>query len=229
MLQVRIQPDPFIAPGACSSAWLERSLDKRKVGGSSPPRLKKGLLVQLAERLIYIQKVSGSNPLRPFYFQSSIMFFLDKNSKEKITTILSGILGLGRRRAVFVCRKLGYQQKSTLLDLDVSELDQLTSYVLQNFLINRFLKQKISQNIKSFVELGLYKGKRHQLGYPVRGQRTLCNGKSQKRLSSTRFYGKDSEYIGYRMKNNRRFSNKRFNYKRNKNFKFNKRGSGGVV
>jgi len=34
---------------------------------------------------------------------------------------------------------------------------------------------------KKKIDLGIYQGKRHNLGYPVRGQRTLSNGKTQKK------------------------------------------------
>merc|ERR1712025_1548987 len=38
------------------------------------------------------------------------------------------------------------------------------------------------------IDLGTYEGKRHNLGYPVRGQRTLSNGKTQRNLHRFRFY-----------------------------------------
>ena len=54
--------------GACSSVRLERTPDKREVGGSIPPRpttlcIKFGGLAQLGERLPCTQEVSGSIPL----------------------------------------------------------------------------------------------------------------------------------------------------------------------
>ena len=48
---------------AYSSAWLERTPDKREVGGSSPPRpTREGGVAQLGERLPCTQKVIGSIP-----------------------------------------------------------------------------------------------------------------------------------------------------------------------
>ena len=59
------------APGgqrACSSAWLEHTLDKRGVGSSNLPRptnlcLSPGGLAQLGERLVCNQEVAGSSPV----------------------------------------------------------------------------------------------------------------------------------------------------------------------
>ena len=55
---------PFVN-WASSSVWLERALDKREVGGSSPPwpTILFGGLAQLGERLICIQEVVGSIPI----------------------------------------------------------------------------------------------------------------------------------------------------------------------
>jgi hypothetical protein len=52
---------------AYSSAWLERTPDKREVGGSSPPRPTRrsegiGGVAQLGERLPCTQEVIGSIP-----------------------------------------------------------------------------------------------------------------------------------------------------------------------
>jgi hypothetical protein len=48
---------------ACSSAWLERTPDKREVGGSSPPRpTNHGAVAQLVERCLCKADVVGSIP-----------------------------------------------------------------------------------------------------------------------------------------------------------------------
>lgn len=154
------------------------------------------------------------------------MVFLKQDSNKEIIKVLSSILGLGEHRSKYICKKFGYQRKSTLADLDILELEKLKRYLEHNFLLNKILKIKISADIKRFIFLGIYRGKRHQLGYPVRGQRTLSNGKSQKRLSRYRFYDNDSVYVRYKIHANKRFSPKR---RSNKKFKFYKRRSGRVV
>merc|ERR1712025_260918 len=50
------------------------------------------------------------------------------------------------------------------------------------------LTDQINKNVKKKIDLGTYRGKRHNLGYPVRGQRTLSNGKTQRNLHKFRFY-----------------------------------------
>jgi len=42
------------------------------------------------------------------------------------------------------------------------------------------LKREISMNIKRLIDTGSYRGKRHKVGLPVRGQRTKTNARTRK-------------------------------------------------
>ena len=116
------------------------------------------------------------------------MVFLDKNSNKKVYQVLNEILGLGKHNTKLLCKKFGFQQKCTLKDLDSFELEQLKNYLTSNFILDKLLVAKVNKNVKKKIDLGTYEGKRHNLGYPVRGQRTLSNGKTQRNLHRFRFY-----------------------------------------
>ena len=116
------------------------------------------------------------------------MVFLDKNSNKKVYQVLNEILGLGNYNTNLLCKKFGFQQKCTLKDLDSFELEQLKNYLSSNFTLDKSLIAKVNKNVKKKIDLGTYEGKRHNLGYPVRGQRTLSNGKTQRNLHRFRFY-----------------------------------------
>jgi small subunit ribosomal protein S13 len=116
------------------------------------------------------------------------MVFLDKNSNKKVYQSLNEILGLGNFNTKLLCKKFGFQPKCTLKDLDSFELEQLKNYLTSNFTLDKLLIEKINKNVKKKIDLGTYEGKRHNLGYPVRGQRTLSNGKIQRNLHRFRFY-----------------------------------------
>ena len=72
---------------ACSSVWLERALDKREVGGSSPPwpTILLGGLAQLGERLICIQEVVGSIPISSTIANYLSYLFFDNVNMKLIT------------------------------------------------------------------------------------------------------------------------------------------------
>merc|ERR1712007_6012 len=123
-----------------------------------------------------------------FNYKKKKMVFLDKNSEKKIYRVLTTIVGLSSYNSRYICKKFGFQKECTFKDLDNSDFEQLKNYLTSNFLLDKLLIEKNNKNVKSKIDLGTYRGKRHNLGYPVRGQRTLSNGKTQRNLHKFRFY-----------------------------------------
>ena len=138
------------------------------------------------------------------------MVFLDKKSKKKVYQALNDITGLGNYNAKLLCNKFGFQQKCRLKDLDSFELEQLKNYLTNKYTLGKELIRNVNKDVKKKIDLGIYEGKRHNLGYPVRGQRTLSNGKTQRNLYRFRFsYNSDSVSHVY-------FKNKRKSIKNKK-------------
>jgi len=124
------------------------------------------------------------------------MIFLKTNSQTKIYQALINTIGLNKSTSQFICKKFGFQKKSSLRHLDNLELEQLNFFLSTNFRLNDSLTDQTKNNIKTKIDLSTYSGKRHNLGYPVRGQRTLSNGKTQKKLYKFRLYY-DSKIFNY--------------------------------
>ena len=135
------------------------------------------------------------------------MVLLDKNSKKKIYQILKNIKGLSNSNSKFICKKFGFQPTCTLNNLENSDFEQLKNYLSNNYLLDKPLIETVNKNVKKKIDLGIYSGKRHNLGYPVRGQRTLSNGKTQRRLHKFRFYY-ESDLFSHVFFKNQRKSNK---------------------
>lgn len=108
-------------------------------------------------------------------------------TNKNLNKTLTQIKGLGPNRVDFICKKLGLQPSASFEDLDTNSIDLLKTFIEQNFVINNHLDSKIAEKIRILIDSGSYKGKRHKLGYPVRGQRTKTNAKNQRRLSYRRF------------------------------------------
>jgi len=151
------------------------------------------------------------------------MVFLNNKSNKKIYQNLIIIKGLGVSKSKYICKKLGFQDKCTLQDLNSLFMDQLKNYLSNNFILGKSVEGQVSKDIHFKIDLGLYRGKRHVLGYPVRGQRTLSNGKTQKRMHKVRFKYNSKLLSHIYFKNKRRGkikSNKLFSKKKsNKIFK----------
>ena len=135
------------------------------------------------------------------------MVFLNNNSEKSIYYNLTNITGLGPAEAKLICKKFGFQGKSTLKDLENTDLEQLKTYLVNNYVLDNLLTQQVNKYVKKKIDLGTYEGKRHNLGYPVRGQRTLSNGKTQKNLHKFRFYY-DSDLFSHNFFKNQRKSKK---------------------
>jgi len=150
------------------------------------------------------------------------MVFLNNNSEKTIYYNLTSIMGLGSYKSKLICNKFGFQLKSTLKDLDNADLEQLKNYLVNNYVLDNLLTQQTNKYVKKKIDLGTYEGKRHNLGYPVRGQRTLSNGKTQKNLHKFRFYY-GSDLFSHNFFKNQRKSKKKKKLTKIQNLKKKKR------
>ena len=134
------------------------------------------------------------------------MVLLNKNSKKKVYQILCEVKGLSKYNSQNICKKLGFQQTCKLNHLENTDFEQLKNYLDRYHLLNKALIESTNKQVKDKIDLGTYVGKRHNLGYPVRGQRTLSNGKTQRRLHRFRFYYESDLFSHVFFKNQRKSS-----------------------
>jgi small subunit ribosomal protein S13 len=92
---------------------------------------------------------------------------------------LTAIFGIGRARARQVCEAAGVKSVAKIKDLSDNEMDKLREQVAK-VPIEGDLRREVSMNIKRLIDLGTWRGKRHRLGLPVRGQRTRTNARTRK-------------------------------------------------
>ena len=92
---------------------------------------------------------------------------------------LTAILGIGRARARAICDTAGVNRSSKIKDLSDTQMDKLREQV-SRFAVEGDLRREVSMNIKRLIDLGTWRGKRHRLGLPVRGQRTRTNARTRK-------------------------------------------------
>ena len=92
---------------------------------------------------------------------------------------LTAIYGVGRPRAQKICVKTGVPTTKKVKDLDDSELEKLRDEI-SKFIVEGDLRREISMNIKRLMDIGCYRGIRHRVGLPVRGQSTKNNARTRK-------------------------------------------------
>jgi len=92
---------------------------------------------------------------------------------------LTAILGIGRSRARANCTAGGVNISPKIKDLSHTQMDKLREQVAK-FSVEGDLRREVSMSIKRLIDLGTWRGKRHRLGLPVRGQRTRTNARTRK-------------------------------------------------
>lgn len=65
-------------------------------------------------------------------------------------------------------------------DLSEDEIAKIREKIENNYNVEGDLRREISLNIKRLTEIGCYRGRRHRMGLPVRGQRTKTNARTRK-------------------------------------------------
>ncbi|HFL8824228.1 MAG TPA: 30S ribosomal protein S13 [Candidatus Azoamicus sp. OHIO1] len=99
---------------------------------------------------------------------------------KHIVFALREIYGIGRTCSIYICKKAKISPS-----VKVSGLNEESFFKLQQ-IVNEFevegdLRRRVAINVKRLRDIKCYKGIRHKLGLPVRGQRTRTNAKTRKR------------------------------------------------
>jgi small subunit ribosomal protein S13 len=98
---------------------------------------------------------------------------------KHISVGLMYIYGVGRSRALSVCKAAGIDPSTRVRDLTEPEVNALRAQVTR-FMVEGDLRRENSMSLKRLMDLGCYRGIRHRKGLPARGQRTRTNARTRK-------------------------------------------------
>ena len=98
---------------------------------------------------------------------------------KHVDIALQAIYGIGKTRALAICRAAQLNPMVKVKDLTDDQLDVLRSIVAQ-YTVEGDLRRERAMDIKRKMDLGCYQGIRHRRGLPVRGQRTRTNARTRK-------------------------------------------------
>jgi small subunit ribosomal protein S13 len=100
-------------------------------------------------------------------------------TNKHVGIALTHIFGIGRSRALSVCKAADVNAATPVKDLTEPEVARLRE-VVAKFPVEGDLRRETAMNIKRLMDLGCYRGIRHRRGLPVRGQRTRTNARTRK-------------------------------------------------
>ena len=105
---------------------------------------------------------------------------VDLPREKRVEIGLTYISGIGRSRALEILRKTGVNPDTRVRDLTDDEISKLRDTIEKEYTVEGDLRREIALNIKRLVEIRCYRGIRHRMGLPVRGQRTKTNARTRK-------------------------------------------------
>ncbi|MFM7053405.1 MAG: 30S ribosomal protein S13 [Bacteroidota bacterium] len=103
---------------------------------------------------------------------------LPKNKRGEIG--LTYIFGIGRSTAQKILTDSGIDFSKKVQEWNDDELTKIRSYINDYLKVEGALRSEVQLNIKRLMDIGCYRGVRHRLGLPVRGQRTKNNCRTRK-------------------------------------------------
>ncbi|MBS0584830.1 MAG: 30S ribosomal protein S13 [Verrucomicrobia bacterium] len=110
---------------------------------------------------------------------------VDIPKKKRLEVALTYIYGMGEKRAKDVIAALKLNPDMHAEKLTEAETAQLTSHIQSHYAVEGDLRRETQANIKRLVAINSYRGMRHKLGLPTRGQRTRTNARTRKGKKKT--------------------------------------------
>ncbi|HOB11074.1 MAG: 30S ribosomal protein S13 [Acetomicrobium sp.] len=105
---------------------------------------------------------------------------VDLPRDKRIEIALTYIYGIGLPSAKNILAATGINPDTRVKDLTEEEINKLQREIENNYKVEGDLRREVSANIKRLMDIGCYRGLRHRLGLPVRGQRTRTNARTRK-------------------------------------------------
>ncbi|HDO27887.1 MAG TPA: 30S ribosomal protein S13 [Bacteroidetes bacterium] len=98
---------------------------------------------------------------------------------------LTYIFGIGRSTAQKILTTAGVDWDKKAQDWSDDEQNKIRSVIGDSFKVEGELRSETQMNIKRLMDIGTYRGIRHRIGLPVRGQTTKNNARTRKGRKKT--------------------------------------------
>lgn len=103
---------------------------------------------------------------------------LPRNKRGEIG--LTYIYGVGRSRAQKILLEAQIDPNIKVQDWDDDQLGRIRTIIQESFKVEGELRSEVQMSIKRMMDIGCYRGIRHRLGLPLRGQHTKNNSRTRK-------------------------------------------------
>ncbi|MCQ2189212.1 MAG: 30S ribosomal protein S13 [Paludibacteraceae bacterium] len=108
---------------------------------------------------------------------------LPQNKRGEIG--LTYIFGIGRSSASKILNEAGVDVNIKVKDWTDDQAAKIREIIGANYKVEGDLRSEVQLNIKRLMDIGCYRGIRHRLGLPLRGQSTKNNARTRKGKKKT--------------------------------------------
>ena len=105
---------------------------------------------------------------------------VDLPDRKRVEIALTYIYGIGRSLAKRILEKTGVSPEKRVGELTEEEITKIREEIENNYKVEGELRKEVAQSIQRLIEINCYRGIRHKLGLPVRGQSTRHNARTRK-------------------------------------------------
>ena len=108
---------------------------------------------------------------------------IPKNKRGEIG--LTYIYGIGRRTAQRILKTSDINFDKKVSEWNDDELGKIRTMIADEIKVEGALRSEVQLSIKRLMDIGCYRGVRHRVGLPVRGQSTKTNARTRKGKKKT--------------------------------------------
>ena len=105
---------------------------------------------------------------------------VDLPRDKRIEIALTYIYGIGLTTSQKLLAAAGVNPDTRTRDLTEDEVVKLRDLIDKDVIVEGDLRRERQMDIKRLVDIGCYRGRRHRMGLPVRGQNTKNNARTRK-------------------------------------------------
>ena len=105
---------------------------------------------------------------------------VDLPLNKRIDVALTYIFGIGPTRSKKILERAQVPAEVRVKDLTEEQVRAIRQIIQEEGRVEGDLRKNIQMDIKRLMEINCYRGVRHRLGLPVRGQRTHTNARTKK-------------------------------------------------
>ena len=110
---------------------------------------------------------------------------VDLPRDKRVEIGLTYIFGIGPQISKRILAATGVNPDTRVKDLTEEEEQKIRREIGEHYKVEGDLRREISMNIKRLMDIGCYRGIRHRIGLPVRGQSTKNNARTRKGKKKT--------------------------------------------